>query len=244
MTHEHASHGNAESCVARARTGYDEAVRRLVRVLILPLFLTACASGGGVSSRPQQVSPLERSIRAHMQFLASDALNGRGSGTRDEWIAASYVASHFAQLGLEPVGTSTTFVHEVRIERSELNEPPVLRVDGRTFTHAKEILVTSMAASRMSGALQKYTAGKAVIPGAVLLLPATNLPSAADTAAAGIVLSLENDAQQKRRLAGSGPPFPPLRINGSQAHHAARRSHWSAVLTMPSRRSPKALRSP
>jgi hypothetical protein len=26
----------------------------------------------------------EASIRAHMEFLASDALNGRGSGTRDE----------------------------------------------------------------------------------------------------------------------------------------------------------------
>ena len=34
----------------------------------------------------------ETSVRAHMGFLASDALNGRGSGTRDEWIAATYIA--------------------------------------------------------------------------------------------------------------------------------------------------------
>jgi hypothetical protein len=37
----------------------------------------------------------EASIRAHLEFLASDALNGRGSGTRDEWLAAMYVASQF-----------------------------------------------------------------------------------------------------------------------------------------------------
>jgi hypothetical protein len=39
-------------------------------------------------------SPItEASVRSHMNFLASDALNGRGSGTRDEWIAASYLGS-------------------------------------------------------------------------------------------------------------------------------------------------------
>ena len=216
------------------RTGYDEAVQRLLRVLILPLFITGCASSGSMSGRPQQAGALERSIRAHMQFLASDALNGRGSGTRDEWITASYVASHFAQLGLEPVGSNTTFVHEVSIERSDLNEPPVLRIDGRTLTHGKDILVTSFSAPKMAGALQKYTAGQPVLPGAVLLLPATNQPSAAETAAASIVLSLESDAQQKRRLAGSGSPFPPLRmqwITGSprRAAIALERGAYDAV---------------
>jgi len=34
----------------------------------------------------------EASIRGHMEFLAGDALNGRGSGTRDEWLAAAYIA--------------------------------------------------------------------------------------------------------------------------------------------------------
>jgi Zn-dependent M28 family amino/carboxypeptidase len=36
-----------------------------------------------------------------MAFLAGDALRGRGSATRDEWIAASYVASQFQSFGLE-----------------------------------------------------------------------------------------------------------------------------------------------
>ncbi len=36
-----------------------------------------------------------------MEFLASDALNGRGSGTRDEWIAATYAAAQMRRLGLE-----------------------------------------------------------------------------------------------------------------------------------------------
>jgi Zn-dependent M28 family amino/carboxypeptidase len=46
---------------------------------------------------------LDASIRAHMEFLAGDALNGRGSGTRDEWIAVTYAAAQMRRLGLEAV---------------------------------------------------------------------------------------------------------------------------------------------
>ena len=184
---------------------------RLAPVFIT-LFVTACAARAGIQDTSPVSSGTESSVRAHMQFLASDALNGRGSGTRDEWITATYVASQFARLGLRPLATTAAFVHEVRIERSELNAPPSLRVAGRTLTHAKEILVTSFAAPRIAGPLQIYQAGTPVAAGAVLLLPATNPPDAAETARAAMVLSLETAAQQKRRLAGSGPPFPPLRM--------------------------------
>jgi Zn-dependent M28 family amino/carboxypeptidase len=46
-----------------------------------------------------------------MEFLAGDALNGRGSGTRDEWVAASYAGALMRTLGLEPIGAG--FVHEI-----------------------------------------------------------------------------------------------------------------------------------
>jgi len=46
----------------------------------------------------------ERNIRAHMEFLAGDALQGRGSGTEYELIAAQYIASQLRQFGIEPAG--------------------------------------------------------------------------------------------------------------------------------------------
>jgi hypothetical protein len=147
-----------------------------------------------------------------MQFLASDALNGRGSGTRDEWIAASYVGAHFMRLGLTPIGPGDRVVHEVRIERSEIKSPPTLRVGELELTHVRDMLVLAFASSTVTAPLQKYRSGTPVIPGAALLLPAANPPGAAETAAAAIVLSLETEPQQKRRLAGSGPPFLPLRM--------------------------------
>jgi len=55
----------------------------------------------------------ERSVRSHMDFLASDALNGRGSGTRDEWIAATYIAAQLRARGVDPLGDHGDFVQAV-----------------------------------------------------------------------------------------------------------------------------------
>jgi Zn-dependent M28 family amino/carboxypeptidase len=51
-------------------------------------------------------------IHADMNFLASDELQGRGSGTRDEHLAALYAASLFAGFGLEPGGGDGTFLQK------------------------------------------------------------------------------------------------------------------------------------
>lgn len=62
----------------------------------------------------------EARVRAHMEFLASDALNGRRSGSRDEWIAATYAASQLRAYGLRPLGDDGSFVRVV-----DLPAPPV-----------------------------------------------------------------------------------------------------------------------
>ncbi len=49
-------------------------------------------------------APSAATLRAHMDFFASDALNGRGSGSRDEWITATYIAAELRREGLEPLG--------------------------------------------------------------------------------------------------------------------------------------------
>ena len=51
-------------------------------------------------------------VHADMNFLASDELQGRGSGTRDEHLAAVYVASLFTSFGLQPGGQDGTFLQK------------------------------------------------------------------------------------------------------------------------------------
>jgi len=53
----------------------------------------------------------EASIRGHMEMLASDAMNGRGSGTRDEWLAAVYIGrpKYYALVNTRAVNLSLQY---------------------------------------------------------------------------------------------------------------------------------------
>jgi Zn-dependent M28 family amino/carboxypeptidase len=50
-----------------------------------------------------------------LRFLASDALEGRGTGARGGDLAAQFVASQFMAMGLEPAGDGGTYFHQVPI---------------------------------------------------------------------------------------------------------------------------------
>src|SRR6266404_6688838 len=66
-------------------------------------------------------------IRAHMEFLASDALRGRGSGSADELVAATYVASQLRQYGIMPAGDKGTYLQRGVIFQRKLSMQPQLR---------------------------------------------------------------------------------------------------------------------
>jgi Zn-dependent M28 family amino/carboxypeptidase len=52
-------------------------------------------------------------IRAQVKFLASDLLEGRGTGARGGDIAAEYIATQFALYGLKPAGDNGTYMQKV-----------------------------------------------------------------------------------------------------------------------------------
>ena len=59
-----------------------------------------CAQSGEISG--------ER-IRAHVQFLSSDPLEGRGVGARGGDLATEYIAAQFALEGAKPAGDRGTY---------------------------------------------------------------------------------------------------------------------------------------
>lgn len=100
-------------------------------------------------------SVLERHVRAGMEFLAGDAMQGRGSGTAFERIAAEYVGSQFMQFGLEPAGDNgwggkPSFVQTITIARRSFAASPTVKIGDTTLTHGGEMLVwrTNVGAAR------------------------------------------------------------------------------------------------
>lgn len=57
-------------------------------------------------------------LRAHVAYLASDALEGRGSGTRGYALAAAYVATQLEALGLEPGAPDGSWRQSVPLRRA------------------------------------------------------------------------------------------------------------------------------
>ncbi|MEP6475241.1 MAG: M28 family peptidase [Gemmatimonadota bacterium] len=78
---------------------------------------------GSIQGCAKQPAPADRvsqavdstSFRAHLEYLASDALEGRGTATRGGRLAAQYIATQFERIGLTPAGDSGTWYHQVPI---------------------------------------------------------------------------------------------------------------------------------
>ena len=67
-------------------------------------------------------------IHGHVQFLASDELEGRDTGSRGHAIAAQYVASQFAALGLKPGGPGGSWFLAVPLRRASHARPQQVRL--------------------------------------------------------------------------------------------------------------------
>ena len=115
-----------------------------------------------------------------MNYLAGDALAGRGSGTPQEHQAAEYVASELRRYGVAPAGDAGGYLQHVALEYRSLASPPVLSFDAAgqsvRWTNGNQIAVTSLGDAPISGPLQKLDPSdpKATVkPGAVALLTST-----------------------------------------------------------------------
>src|SRR5262245_34571050 len=163
---------------------------RIVAALVVGAILVPASQSG----QAQSSSPItEASVRAHMEFLAGDAMNGRGSGTRDEWLAATYIGAQFARFGLEPLGDNGGFVKAIETPRGEFAAPPTITAGSTKLTHGKDVLVQAVGAPHVEGPLVKFAKGVTIPAGAVVLVLGTDAPDAAAVNGAAAVLTPETD---------------------------------------------------
>jgi Zn-dependent M28 family amino/carboxypeptidase len=101
---------------------------------LFPIFLAsflASVSPGGDADRGPEISA-DR-IKAHVAYLASDRLEGRGPGTRGEFLATEYIAAEFQKSGLKPIGERGTYFQPVPLVRVVTSPKATLRaVKGET----------------------------------------------------------------------------------------------------------------
>ncbi len=112
-----------------------------------PAFAFACVSAAVFWSTSVPVAiaqwsdgpVIERTIDAHLDFLASDALGGRETGTRYGDITARYIAACLQASGLEPAGADGTYLQPYDLSSSRLMQEAcelsaAVAVDSLAFT--------------------------------------------------------------------------------------------------------------
>jgi hypothetical protein len=90
----------------------------------ITLFL-ASASVHAATVAPADPGSIQR-VRADVEFLASDSLEGRDTGSKGYVIAADYVAAQFRAIGLEPAGENGGWFQQVPFRRASFAKPPVI----------------------------------------------------------------------------------------------------------------------
>ena len=68
-------------------------------------------------------------IRAHVKFLSSDLLEGRGVGTRGGDLAAEYIAAQFLIMGAKPAGDNGTYFQRVPLVGVETQPDATVTAD-------------------------------------------------------------------------------------------------------------------
>jgi aminopeptidase YwaD len=197
------------------------------------------------TAAPASVCP--SCIRGNMEFLASDALQGRGSGTHDELLAATFIAAQLRAYGIEPAGTGGGYLQPATILHQTLTRMPRLsfQMSGKqglstiSWICGQQFLAVYLGQTDFSGPLQKIDidAGKTdVKPGAVVFLTGKNADKAREAASGflsqGAVAVLSPPSKTRlARWAELGKELPEVtpQVEGAEAASRSARHNLIAV---------------
>jgi aminopeptidase YwaD len=107
-------------------------------------FLASCALLAGCSPTSHGIrsgSITADGVREHIRYLASDELKGRKSGEEGNRLAAEYIARHFEEDGLLPVGDDGSyFQHFTFVSTTKVGEKNTLTasVNGTALAYTLE----------------------------------------------------------------------------------------------------------
>lgn len=188
----------------------------------------------------------EKNVRSAMQFLASDAMQGRGSGTVFERIAAEYIGSQFMQFGLEPAGEmgwdgKPSYTQTVTITRNTFAANPVLKFGSASAEHGGQMLVLRTNSGEVKGQLQKLNIGEKPAAGAAVFVKNTpqagNLNQAAQAfiAAGASIVIFEETPQYRSGWTNFGSRKPAYTASSAKpvAQVIASKETGAAIAALP-----------
>src|SRR3984885_4896986 len=94
-------------------------------------YMLFAAFAVAVAAQPTEIAG--QHIRAHVKFLASDLLEGRGVGARGGDLATEYIAAQFALMGAKPAGDNGTYFQNLTLVGVAPQPESSLKVGGTSL---------------------------------------------------------------------------------------------------------------
>ncbi len=125
--------------------GYNNRVK-LLRTFGLWLLVVSVASADRTTWMSRAETITANSLQAHLEFIASDALEGRDTPSRGLDIAGLYIVAHLKRWGVKPGGENGTYFQPL-IYRTDTLRPDEtqLRIAGREFRYGTDFVARPVA---------------------------------------------------------------------------------------------------
>ncbi|GBC93562.1 Aminopeptidase S [bacterium HR15] len=120
--------------------------RRTFFWLWLLLMGIALADRPAWMTSAESITPTD--LQAHLEFIASDALEGRDTPSRGLNLAGMYLVSHLKRLGLQPGGENGTYYQALTIRTDRVKtESSVVRLGEREFRYGEGFIARAIPLS-------------------------------------------------------------------------------------------------
>lgn len=117
------------------------------------------AVSAGLSAQ-QKWTVKQEWVAAHEAFLASDTLHGRGSATRDEELAATYVASEFESYGLKTAPGMNGYLQTADVIAPKLDGRATLQLGETALQEGGDFTLLTSPGTSAAGPLVRVAAGE------------------------------------------------------------------------------------
>lgn len=101
------------------------------------LFLSACSSSSKLTTKKSEAQTLDN-LKAHIQYLADDKLEGRRTGSKGEELAMEYIESQFKSIGLLPKGTESYTQSFIVNDGKQIDPATTFSINGDTLESGKD----------------------------------------------------------------------------------------------------------
>ncbi|MEN3038032.1 MAG: M28 family metallopeptidase [Candidatus Kryptonium sp.] len=132
-------------------------------------------------------------IRANVQFLSHDLLEGRGTGSRGELLAATYIATQFKLMGLEPGGDKGSYFQMVPLSGITTYPDKEMIVKGKGKTIRFKYYDDFIAVSGVKKDLVSIKDASIVFVGYGIVAPEQNWDDYKGVDVSGKILLMLND---------------------------------------------------